>query len=123
MAKTRTWVCIIMCILLLSIAASVCLRLRPAPGHIASIYVEGRLVRRIDLEAVTVQTRFTVETEWGVNVIVAQPGRIRVESADCPDGVCVQSGWLSDSASPIVCLPHRLVIELSGDAPVDAEVG
>ncbi len=123
MVKTRTWVILLLCILLLAAAASLYLWLRPAKGRIANIYVDGKLYRAIDLDALTGREVCIVETERGVNVIVAEPGRIRVESADCPDKVCVDAGWLSDSAAPIVCLPHRLVIELSGDAPVDAEVG
>lgn len=97
--------------------------LRPAGGHIARVYVDGELLYSIDLDTLTEQKVYTVETRRGVNVIVAEPGRIRVESADCPDRVCVDFGWLTDSAAPIVCLPHRLVIRLTGETSVDAEVG
>ena len=49
-------------------------------------------------------------------MIRAEPGRIAVVAADCPDRICVREGWLSDSASPIVCLPHRLVIRIEKNA-------
>lgn len=123
MAKTRTWIYIIVAILLLSLAASLYLWTRDAKGRIANVYVDGALVRSVDLDALTSPLRFTVETERGVNVILAEPGRIRVESADCPDKICVESGWLSDSAAPIVCLPHRVVIELDGETELDGEAG
>ncbi len=124
MAKTGTWVIVILVILALSIAASVYLYVpRSAGGKVAKIYVDGELVRSIDLSAVSEPERFTVEAGGGVNVILAEPGRIRVESADCPDLVCVRRGWLSDSPAPIVCLPHRLVIELDSVGGIDAEVG
>lgn len=123
MAKTRTLVTIILCIFLLASVAAAYLWLRPAGGHVARVYVDGELLYTIDLDALTERKVYTVKTDRGVNVVVAEPGRIRVESADCPDQVCVDFGWLSDSAAPIVCLPHRLVIRLSGDASVDAEVG
>ena len=60
--------------------------------------------------------------ERGSNTIQVEPGRIRVLEADCPDQVCVRQGWISDEVTPIVCLPHRLVIQVSGgtDAGVDA---
>lgn len=103
--------------------AAAYLWLRPAGGHVARVYVDGELLYTIDLDALTERQVYTVETDRGVNVVVAEPGRIRVESADCPDQVCVDFGWLSDSAAPIVCLPHRLVIRLSGEASVDTEVG
>lgn len=123
MAKTRTWIYIIVAILLLSLAASLYLWTRDAKGRIANVYVDRALVRSVDLDALTSPLRFTVETERGVNVILAEPGRIRVESADCPDKICVESGWLSDSAAPIVCLPHRVVIELDGETELDGEAG
>ena len=53
---------------------------------------------------------FDVEYEGHVNRIEIRDHRIRVLEADCPDQVCVRAGWL-DSAAPIVCLPHRLVIQ------------
>lgn len=123
MARTRTWVIVILAILVLSVAASVYLWTRKPGGHVARIFVDGELVREIDLDKLTVPERFTVTTDRGENVILAEPGRVRVESADCPDQVCVHAGWLADSAAPIVCLPHRLVIELAGETSLDAEVG
>ena len=55
-----------------------------------------------------------VEFQGRTNTITAQPGRIRVESADCPDQVCVDQGWISDGTVPVVCLPNRLVIQIEG---------
>ena len=110
-------------ILVLAVAASVYIWTRPAKGKVAKIYVDGELMREVDLNKVTMQERFTVSTQRGENVVLIEPERICVESADCPDQVCVHAGWLSDSAAPIVCLPHRLVIELGGETQLDAEVG
>ena len=123
MARTRTWVIVILMILVLSVAASVYLWTRKPGGHVARIFVDEELVREIDLDKLIAPERFTVTTDRGENVILAEPGRVRVESADCPDQVCVHAGWLADSTAPIVCLPHRLVIELAGETSLDAEVG
>lgn len=123
MAKTGTWIAVIAVILLLSVAASLLLFSRPAAGHTAEIYVDGALYRRVDLSRITSPERIEVKTERGVNVLLAEPGRIRVESADCPDKVCVEAGWLASSAAPIVCLPHRVVIKLTGETALDAEAG
>ena len=43
-------------------------------------------------------------------------GAISVTEADCPDGICVRQGKLTTAGVPIVCMPHRLVIEIYGDA-------
>ncbi len=39
--------------------------------------------------------------------------------ADCPDGLCLQMGDASIQ-KPVVCLPNRVVIRLTGDSEADA---
>ena len=64
---------------------------------------------------------FEIKNAEGSNTIEIKDGKIRVESADCPDKTCVRMGWLESSAMPIVCLPHKLVIEFAdADGGVDA---
>lgn len=45
-------------------------------------------------------------------VIEVQKGRIRVKSSDCPDKVCVHTGFISKKGEKIVCLPKKLIIEI-----------
>jgi len=90
------------------------LRDRGADAHIARITRDGVLLEEIDLDKVDEPYSFTVEDESGSNTILAERGRIRVSEADCPDRICVNQGYISDSAAPIVCLPHKLIIEIVG---------
>ena len=112
MIKTRTWVVGILFLLLLFAAIALQLRAGAAPGMVANIYQDGVCIRSVDLSQVTDVEVYTVESSLGTNVIRIEPGKICVLEADCPDQVCVRTGWLADSAAPIVCLPHRLVIRL-----------
>ncbi|MCC8121031.1 MAG: NusG domain II-containing protein [Oscillospiraceae bacterium] len=121
MLKTRTWILILAAVLLASGLLALWVWTRPSEGTIANIYQDGVCIYSIDLSAVTEGYEMTIEDENGVNVIRVEPGRICVLEADCPDQVCVQAGWLSDSASPIVCLPHRLVIRLEETAEAESE--
>ena len=58
----------------------------------------------------------------GSNTITVRDGRICVSHATCPDQVCVRQGWVTSPGTPIVCLPHGLVIELQGgDSALDAQ--
>ena len=114
--STRFWIVLLGGIFLALLALSLLLR-GAGGGRTARILVDGQVVRRIDLSAVTAETHFDVTTESGVNTIEVRPGAIRVVDADCPDQVCVRRGWLSGGRMPIVCLPHGLVIEIvSGGA-------
>ncbi|MCD7927303.1 MAG: NusG domain II-containing protein [Oscillospiraceae bacterium] len=122
MLKTRTWILILAAVLLASGLLALWVWTRPGEGTIANIYQDGEWIYSIDLSAVTEGYELTIEDENGVNIIRVEPGRICVLEADCPDQVCVQAGWLSDSASPIVCLPHRLVIRLEETAGAESEL-
>ncbi|MGM9605101.1 MAG: NusG domain II-containing protein [Faecousia sp.] len=112
MIKTRTWIIGILLALLLFAGTALWLHGRSASGMAANIYQDGVCIRSIDLSQVTAAETYTVESDAGTNVILIEPGRICILEADCPDQVCVHAGWLTDSAAPIVCLPHRLVIRL-----------
>lgn len=118
MVKTRIWLIGILLLLLLSAGAALWLGGRSAPGMVANIYQDGVCIDSIDLSQVTGAETYTVECDAGTNVIRVEPGRICILEADCPDQVCVRTGWLTDSAAPIVCLPHRLVIRLEEKAGV-----
>jgi hypothetical protein len=87
--------------------------LRTGKGEVAVITVDSKVVKTIDLETVTGTETFTITTEEGDNVIEAEHNRIRVKEADCPDGICVNTGWITAGDLPIVCLPHKLVITVT----------
>ncbi len=86
-------------------------------GHIANIYQDGVCIASIDLDNVKEPYSFDVEDDQGhVNTVSVEPGRICVSSANCPDQICVNTGWLSTGVTPIVCLPAKLVIQLQDNA-------
>ena len=119
--KTKTWILIIAAAAVLCASASAILLGGTAPGRTVEILLDGAAVRRIDLDAVTEPETFTLRSAGGgTNVIAVEPGRIRVLEADCPDLLCVKQGWLSDGVAPIVCLPHRLVIQPAARESADA---
>ena len=56
-----------------------------------------------------------IETELGYNVISVHDGRICVSDADCPDCSCVKQGDISKKGDKIVCLPHKLIVEIDSE--------
>ena len=85
-----------------------------APAPVARISRDGVLLEEIDLSRVDEPYSLTLEDESGRNVLSVERGRVCVSEADFPDQVCVKQGWVSSGAAPIVCLPHKLVVELAG---------
>ena len=50
------------------------------------------------------------------NLISVTDGKVVVEAADCKDQICVRHKPVSSKGESIICLPHRLVVEIVGDA-------
>ena len=97
---------------------------RGTSSPVARITLDGELIREIPLNEVEESYSFTVDAEGGSNTILVEPGRIRVSEADCPDQVCVNQGFISDGTVPVVCLPHKLMIEIvGGGSEFDAAAG
>jgi len=101
------------------------LAFRQQAVSIARIYQNGTLTETVNLFGVAEPYYINLHSEFGINVVAVEHGRIRILEADCPDGACVRLGWVSSGLMPIVCLPHRVIIELqaNNDADIDAVVG
>ena len=95
-------------------AAALLLQRGGAPSPTARITRDGVLLEEIALDQVGQPYTLTLEDGSGSNTVQVEKGRIRVSEADCPDQICVNQGWISGGAVPIVCLPHRLMIEIVG---------
>ena len=63
---------------------------------------------------------FTVASSAGTNVIEVQAGKVRVSEADCPNQDCVEQGWISKAGQQIVCLPHKLVVNITDEDAASA---
>ena len=116
--KTRTWIILFAGVLVAAICSMLLLLPREKAVR-AEIWSEGRLLEIVELFE---NRQLTVETEKGINIICIRDGKIGVIEADCPDGYCMKRGFC-DSGSPIVCLPHSLVIRFSGEQSVDGALG
>ena len=76
------------------------------------IVVNGEVVERLSLAG---EPRdITVRAGGGFNVVRVGEGRAAVVSADCPDRTCVKNGEISCPGEGSVCLPHRVVVRVTG---------
>lgn len=111
----KTKLCIIIVILLIaaSLLAIAAINHRSAKGTIAEIIQDGKCIKTIDLSQVTQPYEFTVTWENNSsNTIRVEPGKIAVVAASCPDKICMETGYISDSLKPITCLPNHLIIRI-----------
>ena len=119
MVKTWVWVVAIVLIVAVCVALCVVFFTDRDDGHIANVYVDGKVVYSVDLDDVSTPYEKEIVTEYGKNVLLIEKGKICVIDADCDGKECVHTGFITDSSMPIVCLPHRLVVKIEKEGDVD----
>ena len=88
--SAKTWIIIFTAVLIICTAAFLLLKHSGVQGTTAVIRVNGEVYEKIDLNAVA------------------------VADADCRDHICMSQGKVSKAGVPIVCLPHKLTVEIEG---------
>jgi len=78
---------------------------------LAVIKQDGQVIERIDLDQVTEKREIILPGPYH-EIIEVEPGRIRFQAADCPDKICVHSGWLQQPGDMAVCIPNRAVVKI-----------
>ena len=83
----------------------------------ANITVDGKLFKTVTLtkEEQTIEVR----TERGYNILKVHEYGIEMFDADCPDQVCLGFGFITLPKQTIVCLPHRVLVEIASGAGED----
>ena len=82
---------------------------RGEEGDRIQVTLDGKVYGTYSLEKDQV-----IEIEEGsfYNKIRVEDGKAYMEEANCPDGYCEELGKISRHTQTIVCLPHKLVVEV-----------
>lgn len=106
-------------VLVLALALQLFFWLRPRTAATrARITVDGQLYADAPLSA---QIFDISQAGSAINRVELYEGGARMQSANCGNQACVRQGDIRESGQAVVCLPHRVVVELyGGEARVDA---
>ncbi len=86
-------------------------------GAVAVVYVDGKKIAEYSLSE---ERTVSVEGyDGGYNILVIEDGKAYLSDADCPDGLCVGMGEIEYDGETIVCLPHKVVIEIESEKEND----
>ena len=56
-----------------------------------------------------------INNKLGKNTVKIVNGGVLMENANCLDKICVKAGFINKPGQSIVCLPHKLVIDIIGN--------
>lgn len=80
-------------------------------GAAVRVTIDGRFYGEYDLSG---DQSVSIDEKLGHNRIVIENGSAYMADADCPDGYCMEYKPISRGGETIICLPHRLVVEVTG---------
>ena len=121
--KIRNDIILAAVILIIAVAGLLFVKLTKAPGNNVVVKIDGRDVVTYSLSE---NVRYEIKTgdnDEHINVLVIEDGKAYITEANCPDGICKEYKPVSYVGETIVCLPHKVVVEVTGeDADVSLDV-
>lgn len=110
---------IILAVIVIAVAAVglLLLNIFKTEGSFAVIKIDGKETERYPL---SVNTEVVIETgDNGRNTLVIEDNKAFMKDANCPDKICEGHSKISYKGETIVCLPHKVVIEIVTDEATD----
>lgn len=80
----------------------------------AIISVNGKEYRKIRLDNNSKTEEININNDGDINIIKIVDNKIAIVEANCPDHICEKPGFISKVGDRLVCLPHKVVIEIKG---------
>jgi hypothetical protein len=112
----------ILLILFLLIAAGISyglLRMTAHDGNQVIVTVDKEVVITASLDQ---NQELDIPLTNGSNKILIKNGEVSMIEADCPDQICVKHKSISKSGETIVCLPHKVIVEIKSDEESDVDI-
>lgn len=110
--KLRNDIILVTVILLIAVTGILFINLNKKTGTDVVVNIDGTEKYRYSLsEDITVDIK-TGDNGEHVNTLVIENSEAYVSYADCPDGICTQYRAVSYAGESIICLPHKVVIEI-----------
>ena len=103
--------------LLMGAGSMFALRLQPDTGDTVVISVDGEEYGRYPLST---DREISVDTVYGHNTVTISAGTVSVTESDCPNHDCEGFGAVSKPVQSIMCLPHRMIVRITGSTDIDA---
>lgn len=87
------------------------LALKSEKGNLVTITLDGEVYGVYDLNE---DQEVPIEKDGAVcNIVCICGGQAFMKEANCPDHLCIRQGKISADHATVVCLPNRVVVEVS----------
>lgn len=116
--KRRNSVILGVVCVLAAVGTGIGINMAKKPGSQIVVLVDGVEQARYSLFE---EQEIEIETQEGNNRLYIHDETADMKEADCPDQLCVNQKGIRMVGETIVCLPHRVVIEVEGAEQSDLD--
>lgn len=110
--RHRKWdIFMILALLVCAFVLWIGIQLSRKSGSYVLVSVEGKVIKEFPLDT---DVTYTITTKQGENQLQIRDGEAKMVEADCRDKLCVHQTAISKAGETIVCLPHKVVVEIDG---------
>ena len=102
-----------MSLLLVAAIGAVYLFFFRATGNSVKVTIDGELYGSYSLSENITKDIYTGKDNTNLNRLIIKDGKAYIESASCPDGICVGHRPIFRDGESIVCLPNRVVVTIT----------
>ena len=96
---------LIAALVILAVFATLFPFLNSASGSEAVVLLNNEEIHRLPLNKNT-------QIDLGTNLIKVENGEVYIETATCPDKVCVHHAPIKNKGDAIICVPNGVVVEV-----------
>lgn len=90
-------------------------KLNQKDGNNVKVYIDSKEKYCYNFNNDTEVIIHSGENNQFENILVIKDGEAFIKSANCPDKICVAHRKISKTGETIVCLPHKLVVEITNE--------
>ena len=88
---------------------------------VISINGEDKYKYNLDEDRIIELEKKDYDSLLGDMIIEIKDAKVRVKKEESPKNYCSKQGWVSNVATPIVCLPNAVVVTIIGQSETDVD--
>lgn len=117
--RLRNDIILITAVILAAVVGLIYLNFFRDIGDIVTVTVDGEVYAVYSLSDNISEDIYTGENNDDYNRLIIAEGKAFIETASCPDGICVSHKSIYRNGESIVCLPNRVVIAVTSAKTTD----
>ncbi len=110
--KRKNDIILAVVIVLLATAGLLLMNALKTTGDYVSVKIDGEEKYRYSLKENVDTIIYTGENDEGTNRLIIENGEVYISQANCPDKICTAYEAIKNDAESIVCLPHKVIVEI-----------